>query len=94
MTLNEAKNYLHIYDTYDDIFMNNLIEIVDIYVEKSVGSNYLKDTKLIKLADLLKLKYIEDMYSNRSTEINNNSKQDRMVATILEILSNCGDINV
>lgn len=89
-TLNEVKNYLHVYDDYDDIFINSLIEIVDIYVEKTVGSNYLNNVKLVKLAKILKLKYIEDLYDNHSTEISNNTKQDKMVTTINQVLDSCG----
>lgn len=50
---------------------------------------------MIKLASLLQRKLCADMYENRSTEVPQNVKQDRITASILDKLSNYdGDINV
>lgn len=53
-----------------------------------VGEAYKKDEKAIKLANLLQKKLIVDMYENRSIDIPNNVKHNRIVTSILDKLSN------
>ena len=94
MALEEIKDYLRISDNYEDSFIQELIEISQIYIDSMVGINYKTDTKAIKLANLLQKKLIADMYENRSTEVPQNTKQDRIVTSILDSLALKGDINV
>ncbi|MNP84829.1 hypothetical protein D3C76_1843090 [compost metagenome] len=53
-----------------------------------VGIFYKADEKAVKLATLLQKKLVNDMYENRNTEIPSNTKQDRIVTSILDKLSN------
>lgn len=92
MTLEEVKNYLRIDDIYEDNFLNELIEVSQIYIDSMVGEYYKQDIKAIKLANLLQKKLISDMYENRSTEIPQNTKQDRIVTSILDKLSNYTEV--
>lgn len=96
MTLEEVKDYLRIDDTYEDKFLNELIEVSQIYIDSMVGEAYKTDVKAVKLANLLQKKLISDMYENRSTEIQCNSstdiKQDRIVTSILDKLSNYSEV--
>lgn len=94
MILQEIKDYLRIDDNYEDNFLNELIETSEIYIDSMVGEAYKKDTKAVKLASLLQKKLCADMYENRSTEVPTNTKQDRVVNSILDKLSNyIGDAN-
>ncbi len=88
MTLETVKNYLRIDSVDDDILLNTLIEVSQIYIDSCAGETYKSDIKLVKLAELLKLKIISDLYENRSTEIVSNTKKDITVTTILDKLSN------
>ena len=91
--LNIVKNYLRIDDEYEDIFLQELMEISEIYIDSMVGEDYKQNLKGVKLANLLQLKLISDMYENRSTEVATSTKQDRIVTSILDKLSLTGDIN-
>lgn len=93
MTLQEIKDYLRIDSDDENIFLTELIEISEIYITSMVGTNYKTDEKAIKLATLLQKKLISDMYENRSTEIASNTKQDRIVTSILDALALSGDNN-
>lgn len=88
MTLEEVKKYLIIDDDHGDDFLNDLIETSEIYIDSMVGEGYKTDKKAIKLANLLQKKLIADMHENRSIEIPVNTKQDRIVVSILDKLSN------
>ena len=88
VTLPQVKGYLKIEFDEDDIFINQLIETSETYIDSMVGEAYKTDTKAVKLADLLQLKLISDMYEQRGTEVQNNTKQDRIAASILDKLSN------
>lgn len=93
MELSDAKSYLKIDDSDDDLYIDSLIEISLIYIDAMVSENYKTDPKAVKLATLLQYKLIADMYENRGTEIANNTKQDKIVVSILDKLSNYeGDI--
>lgn len=87
--LDQVKNYLRIDYTDEDIYLNTLIETSLIYIDSMVGEGYKADEKLIKLADLLQLKIISDMYEQRSTFVENSVKTDRITNSILDKLSNC-----
>lgn len=94
MVLEEVKDYLRIDDNYEDIFLQELIEISQIYIDSMVGEGYKTDEKAIKLASILQKKLISDMYENRSTTISTQQKQDRIVTSILDSLALVGDNNV
>ncbi len=94
MTVEEIKDYIIVYDESDS-FPEELMEISQIYIDSMVGEGYKQDEKMIKLASLLQRKLCADMYENRSTEVPQSVKQDRITASILDKLSNYdGDINV
>lgn len=94
MDLNRVKNHLRVDFEDDDTYIDDLIKISDIYIESCVGSAYKNDVKAMKLAELLQLKLIQDMYDNRGTEILNKTKKDKIVDTILDKLSSLGDGNI
>lgn len=94
MTVEEVKQYIRVDDNYEDSFIQELIEISQIYIDSMVGINYKTDEKAMKLATLLQKKLIADMYENRSTTISAQQKQDRIVTSILDSLALCGDTNV
>ncbi|RXM57210.1 head-tail connector protein [Clostridium tetani] len=93
MVLEEIKDYLRIDDDYENVFIQELMEISEIYIDSMVGENYKTDEKAIKLASILQKKLISDMYENRSTEVPTNTKQDRIVTSILDALTLSGDSN-
>lgn len=88
MTLDEVKSYLRIDYTEDDTLLQELIEVSQIYIDSCVGEIYKTDEKAVKLSGLLQKKLINDMYENRSSEVPQKTKQDRIVTTILDKLSN------
>lgn len=88
MTLDEVKNYLRIDENDEDSFIQELIETSEIYIDSCVGEGYKIDAKAIKLANIAQKKIINDMYENRSSEVPQSTKQDRIVTTILDKLSN------
>lgn len=87
MTLEEIKSYLHVDYPDDDEYLNELIEVSEIYIDNMVGEAYKSDEKACKLAKLLQKKIINDMYENRGTEIASNTKKDIIVTSILDKLS-------
>lgn len=87
MTLEEVKSYLHVDYEDEDAYLNELIEISQIYIDSMVGEDYKTDEKAVKLAQLLQKKLINDMYENRGTEISNNTKKDILVISILDKLA-------
>ncbi|RXI57417.1 head-tail connector protein [Clostridium tetani] len=93
MTLESIKEYLRIDGQDEDIFLQELLEISEIYIDSCVGTNYKTNEKAIKLATLLQKKLVADMYENRSTTISTQEKQDRIVTSILDSLALTGDVN-
>lgn len=93
MILDYIKSYLHIDFNDDDALLQNLIDQTDIYIHSMVGESYKKDDKLLKLAEILQIKLIADLYENRTTNINgaNNMKRDIIVNSILDKLALAGD---
>lgn len=92
MTLQEIKDYLKIDDDYEENFLRELIATSEIYIDSMVGNCYKTDVKAVKLANLLQKKLCTDMYENRSTEVPSNTKQDRIVTSILDKLSNYTEV--
>ena len=88
VTLQQAKDHSKIENDDENINIQILVDTSLIYIDSMVGEYYKTDEKAIKLADLLQLKLINDMYDNRSTEIAGNTKTDRIVTSILDKLSN------
>lgn len=88
MTLDKVKEHLRIDFGEEDNYLLDLIEVSDIYIETCVGDTYKNDEKAVRLASLLQLKLIQDMYENRGNFITNNTKRDNIVTTILDKLSN------
>lgn len=86
MTLQEAKDYLKIDYTEDDIYIQTLVDTTQIYIDKCVGEGYKANEKLVKLATLAQYKLINDLYDNRG--FIDNVKNDRVVDTIFMTLSN------
>lgn len=93
MELEYVKDYLRIDDEYENNFILNLMETSLIYIDSMVGENYKTDEKLVRLANILQLKLISDMYEVRSAEVPSNTKQDRIVTSILDKLSLASDID-
>lgn len=88
MALEQVKNYLRIDLAEDDGDIADYIEASQIYIDSMVGEAYKADAKAVKLAEIVQRKLINDMYENRSTEVTQNTKQDRIVTSILDKLSN------
>lgn len=86
MTLEDVKNYLRIDDTEEDLFLQSLMEVAEIYVDSCVGEYYKTNDKAKKLAELLQKKIIADLYENRGTTVDN-IKKDVIVTTILNTLA-------
>lgn len=91
MDIDYVKEYLRIDYDDDDEKLENMILVSEIYIESCVGNNYKNTEKGIKLANLLQLKLISDMYENNGTSVNSNTKRDVIVTTILDKLSNLGE---
>jgi uncharacterized phage protein (predicted DNA packaging) len=88
VTLEKAKRYLRVDYNDEDEDIQDYIGLSQIYMDSMVGEAYKKDEKAVKLSELLQKKFIADMYENRSTEISQNTKQDRIVVNIIDKLSN------
>jgi len=87
MDLDFLKTYMRIDGNEDDLYLQSLIEISEIYIDSMVGENYKVDIKLLKLSSLLQQKLISDMYESRGTQIPGGTKTDRIVESILMKLS-------
>ena len=92
MTLEDVKTYLRIDYEEDDNLLDSLIEVSEEYIDSCVGTAYKSDEKAIKLANLLQKKLISNMFENRGTEISNSTKNDNIVTTILDKLSNYSEV--
>lgn len=88
ITLDQVKEYLRIDYEDENLYLNTLIETSQIYIDSMVGEDYKLDVKLVKLAELLQLKLVSNMYETRSTEVQGNMKIDRITNSILDKLSN------
>ena len=86
-TLEDVKNYLKIDYLDEDQYLQMIMEVSQIYIDKCCGEAYKSNEKMIKLASLAQLKLINDLYENRSTFIDNNIKSDYTISTIFALLS-------
>lgn len=86
-SLENVKEYLRVDYEDEDLYINSLIEISEIYIDSMVGDSYKRDEKSLRLAKLLQLRLISDMYEQRSTQVQTNTKQDKIVTSILDKLS-------
>ena len=86
MDLEILKLYLRIDDDSEDIYLNELIEVSQIYIDSMVGEVYKTDEKAVKLATILQKKLCNDLYSSRGTTIDND-KKDIIVNSILDKLA-------
>lgn len=86
-TLEQAKNYMRVDCMDDDEFILQLIEISQIYIDSLVGEDYKKDSNYIRLADLLQLLIMSDMYDSRSLVVNTGD-MNKIAHSILDKLSN------
>lgn len=93
ISLEDMKNYLRIDFENDDDFINELIQNARIYIDSCVGEIYKSDEKKFNLSNILMKKLVADMYSERTTKIESNLKDDIIKTTILEKLSLAGDFN-
>ncbi|MGB6128927.1 MAG: head-tail connector protein [Psychrilyobacter sp.] len=87
-TLAIAKLHMRIDYDDEDSYIETLIETSEIYIDSMAGEMYKEDEKAVKLADLLQLKLINDMFTNRGSEISSNLKTDIITTSILDKLSN------
>lgn len=94
ISLEDTKSYLHIDYIDEDIYLTQLIEVVQIYIDSMVGEYYKTDEKAVKLAELLQKKLLYDMYENRGTEISTMTKKDIIVTSILDKLSLYEDVTI
>lgn len=85
--LEQAKSYIKVDFPDEDEFIEQLIEISEIYIDSLVGDAYKSDSKKVKLAALLQLLVIKDMYENRTLEANTTSL-NKIAHSILDKLSN------
>lgn len=77
-------------DTDTVVYLQFLMDTVEQYVDACVGTNYKTVETKDKLADLLKLKLITDMWENRGTSEEGNIKRDRITETIMQSLAIAG----
>lgn len=87
-TLAIAKQHMRIDYDDEDSYIQTLIETSEIYIDSMAGEIYKEDDKAVKLANLLQLKLINDMFTNRGSEISSNLKTDIITTSILDKLSN------
>lgn len=87
LILNDVKNYLKVDSPDDDEFILQLIEVSEIYIDSLVGTGYKSDSKAVRLANLLQLLIISNMYDNRSLTVDEGS-MNKIAHSILDKLSN------
>jgi uncharacterized phage protein (predicted DNA packaging) len=88
LTLSDVKDYLKIDYEDEDNYLTELLDVSLIYIDSMVGEAYKIDEKAVKLAEILQKKIITDMYENRGTEVAIKTKQNKIVTSILDKLSN------
>lgn len=92
LTLDDVKDYLKVDYSDEDNYLVELMDVSLIYIQSMCGTDYLNSTtdatKVSKLVELAQKKIIADLYENRGTEIANNTKQDRILTSILDKVSN------
>lgn len=95
VSLDETKKYIRIDYNDDDDIIIDLIEIAQIYVDSMAGVQYKEDEKLVKIANLLIKKLVNEMYENNSFTIPGNANKDIIVNSMMDKLaiSNWSDEN-
>lgn len=89
LTLDEIKVYLRVDGSEEDEWLLELIEVSHIYIDSMVGKAYKGDENAVRLASLLQRYLIQTMYEERSINVPSNTKENRIVSSILDKLSNC-----
>lgn len=89
MTLEYVKDYLRVDTEDEDDFIKQLMEVSQIYIDSCVGEAYKSHEKGVKVAELLQMKLINDMYESRGSNYEgaNNIKRDIIVTSMLDSLS-------
>lgn len=85
MKLSDLKQYLRIDYDDEDAFLETLIEVSEVYITECCGEAYKSHERLLKLANIVQLKLISDMYEKRTASAN--ESRDIVVATIFDKLS-------
>lgn len=88
LTIDEVKLQLKVDFAEDDDLILELIEVSQIYIDSMVGDAYKSDTNAVKLARLLQKYLIQTMYDERSIHLPSNTKENRIVSSIIDKLSN------
>ena len=86
--LTEVKQYISVDFDDDDQLIKDEIDIAQIYIDECCGIDYKTDDKKVRLASLLLKSIVKFMYENRSLVVTSNIKQNNVVKTIMDILSN------
>nr|DAY63744.1 MAG TPA: head tail connector [Caudoviricetes sp.] len=89
LTLDEIRVYLRVDGSEEDEWLLELIEVSHIYIDSMVGKAYKVDENAVRLASLLQRYLIQTMYEERSINVPSNTKENRIVSSILDKLSNC-----
>ena len=87
MTLDEVKQYIRIDFDDDDSLIQELINTAQIFIDSMVGAEYKKDEKLVRIANLLVKKLVNDMYENRYYTVSSNTKKDIIINSMLDRLA-------
>ena len=86
-TLDDVKGYLKIDCEDDDLFLLQLLDVSELYIDSMVGEGYKTDHKAVRLADILQLLIISSLYETRSLEVKEASI-NKIAHSILDKLSN------
>jgi len=87
MTLDDLQLYLRIDDDSENDYLNELIQVSQIYIDSMVGTDYKTDANAVNLAGILQKKLCVDLYESRGTMIEYIYKKDIIVNSILDKLS-------
>lgn len=87
VSLEDAKKYIRIDFDEDDSLIEELIDTAQIFIDGMVGEEYKKDEKLVRIADLLVKKLVNDMYENRYYTVSSNAKKDIVINSMLDKLA-------
>lgn len=87
VSLEDAKKYIRIDFEEDDSLIEELIDTAQIFINGMVGEEYKKDEKLVRIADLLVKKLVNDMYENRYYTVSSNAKKDMVINSMLDKLA-------
>lgn len=85
--IDEAKEYLRIDFDDEDMFIMQLLDVSELYIDSMAGEGYKKDHKAVRLANVLQLLIISSLYETRSLEVKEASI-NKIAHSILDKLSN------